>query len=363
MMPCTAIYARFSTELQNERSIADQIDLCRAYAQREGLEVVATFEDKARSGASMIGRDGLLDMIQRAKTGEFEVVIVEALDRLSRDMEDLAGIHKRLTFGGVEIRAVHEGAVNTVLVGLRGLVGQLYREDNVHKIKRGMAGLVREGKHAGGAAYGYRPTADDKGRLVIVPEQTEIIRRIFREYAEGRSPRAICYDLNAEGIAPPRGARWNASTINGNRARGYGILHNRLYAGEIVWNRVRMVKDPDTGKRVSRVNPEPDWHVHAAPEYRIVKPNLWQAVQERAGRPIKHAAQARRPKRLLSGLLKCGSCGAGMSTNGKDKSGRVRACDAQQARRAAYATVAPSTSIASRPRFSTGSLSFSPIRT
>ncbi|TRO87174.1 recombinase family protein [Glycocaulis profundi] len=323
-MPRAAIYARFSTELQNERSTEDQIDLCRTYAGREGLEIVATFEDKAQSGASMFGRDGLLDLIQQAKAGMFEVIIVEALDRLSRDMEDLAGIHKRLTFSGVEIRAVHEGVVNTVLVGLRGLVGQLYREDNVHKIKRGMAGLVNQGKHAGGLAYGYRPAPDDKGRLVIVEDEADVIRRIFREYSEGRSPRAIAHDLNAEGIAAPRGSRWNASTINGNRARGYGILHNRLYAGEIVWNRVRMVKDPDTGKRVSRVNPEADWKVHAAEEYRIVEAELWQAVQTRVGRKFENAAHARRPKRILSGLLRCCECGGGMSTKGKDKTGRVR---------------------------------------
>ena len=85
----------------------------------------------------------------------FNFVIVEALDRLSRDMEDLAGIHKRLSFLGIEIRAVHEGVVNTVLVGLRGLVGQLYREDNAHKIRRGQAGRVGQGLNAGGLTYGY----------------------------------------------------------------------------------------------------------------------------------------------------------------------------------------------------------------
>ena len=87
----------------------------------------------------------------------FNFVIVEALDRLSRDMEDLAGIHKRLSFLGIEIRAVHEGVVNTVLVGLRGLVGQLYREDNAHKIRRGQAGRVGQGLNAGGLTYGYAP--------------------------------------------------------------------------------------------------------------------------------------------------------------------------------------------------------------
>ncbi len=125
-----AIYARFSTDLQNERSIEDQVSLCQSYAEREGLNVVCTYEDRARSGGSVMGRDGLLRMLDQARERSFDVVVVEALDRLSRDMEDLAGIHKRLSFLGVEIRAVHEGVVNTVLVGLRGLVGQLYREDN-----------------------------------------------------------------------------------------------------------------------------------------------------------------------------------------------------------------------------------------
>lgn len=134
------IYTRFSTDLQNERSVEDQVTLCRSYALRENIEVVGVYEDRARSGASILGREGLLELLEDARARKFSIVIAEALDRLSRDMEDLAGIHKRLTFLGVEIRAVHEGVVNTVLVGLRGLVGQLYREDNAHKIRRGMVG-------------------------------------------------------------------------------------------------------------------------------------------------------------------------------------------------------------------------------
>lgn len=134
-----AIYARYSTDLQSERSAEDQIALCRDFAEREGLAVAATDRDEARSGASVLGRDGLLDPLDAARQGRFEIVIVEALDRLSRDMAAMAGLHKRLSFLGLEIRAVHEGVANTVLVGLRGLVGRLYREDNVLKIRRGMS--------------------------------------------------------------------------------------------------------------------------------------------------------------------------------------------------------------------------------
>ena len=65
----TAIYARFSTELQQERSIEDQFVLCRAYAAKNGLDVVAVYDDRARSGASIFGRDGLMRMMDAARDG------------------------------------------------------------------------------------------------------------------------------------------------------------------------------------------------------------------------------------------------------------------------------------------------------
>ncbi|MEO1178890.1 MAG: recombinase family protein [Pseudomonadota bacterium] len=320
-----AIYARYSTDLQSERSIEDQIALCQIHAEREGLEVVTTYQDAAQSGASVLGRNGLLGLLDGAREGDFDIVIVEALDRLSRDMEDLAGLHKRLSFLGIEIRAVHEGVASTVLVGLRGLVGQLYREDNVLKIKRGMTGRAKEGRSPGGLAYGYEPVPGEVGKRRIVVAEARVVRRIFDEYLAGRSPRDIAHGLNAEGIVPPRGARWNASTINGNATRGNGILQNPLYAGRQVWNRVRMVKDPDTGRRVSRPNPPEEWVVAEVPELAILAPGVFEAAGKRkAARSIASLRDRRRPRHLLSGLLRCAACGAGMSTNGRDRSGRVR---------------------------------------
>ena len=231
----------------------------------------------------------------------------------------------RTRFLGIEIRAVHEGVVNTVLVGLRGLVGQLYREDNAHKVRRGLAGRVGQGLNAGGRAYGYVPVVGDKGKRVIVEAEAEIVRRIFDEYVAGRTPREIAYDLNHEGVSPPCGRSWNASTINGNMQRGTGIIQNELYAGRLVWNKVRMVKDPDTGKRLSRPNPKNDWQTADVPGLRIVSQELFDAAQSRKqARGHTHPNQQRRPRHMLSGLLRCGACGAGMSTNGKDNSGRIR---------------------------------------
>jgi site-specific DNA recombinase len=70
----------------------------------------------------------------------------------------------------------------------------------------------------------------------------------------GVSPEAIVKALNLEGVAGPFGGSWSPSKVHGNSKRGTGILNNELYVGRMVWNRLRYVKNPDTGKRVSRLN-------------------------------------------------------------------------------------------------------------
>lgn len=94
---CCAIYARFSSDLQDARSITDQVALARQRAEREGWTVIEVYSDAAISGAGMHNRPGLLDMMMAAKARQFGVLLVESLDRLSRDLEDIAGLHKRLS--------------------------------------------------------------------------------------------------------------------------------------------------------------------------------------------------------------------------------------------------------------------------
>lgn len=321
-----ATYARYSTDLQSDRSVDDQRALCRSFASRNGLTIVAEFADRARSGASVIGRDGLMKLMDAARAREFDVVLVEALDRLSRDQEDLAGIHKRLTFAGIEIQAVHDGVADAVQVGIRGLVSTLFLADLKHKIRRGMTGVVSDGRHAGGRSFGYRPIPGKPGELEVVDEEAEVVRRIFREYLAGRTPRDIAAGLNEERVPAPRGTAWNASTINGNAQRQTGILLNPLYAGRLVWNRVRMVRDPETGRRISRLNPESEWQRKDVPHLAIVDGETFDAAGARkSGRRAAHDAGARpsRSRRLLSGLLRCGVCGSGMSVHDTN-AGRTR---------------------------------------
>ena len=330
-----ALYARYSSDLQRDASIEDQLRLCRGHAERQGWTVVDSYSDRAISGASML-RSGLQELIADAARGRFDVVLAEAMDRLSRDQEDIAGLYKRLSFADVRIVTIAEGDISEMHIGLKGTMNALFLKALALKTHRGLRGRVEAGKSGGGNAYGYKiirsfaadgtPTA---GEREIDPVEAETVRRIFRDFVNGQSPRAIAHALNKENIPGPSGVGWGQSTINGNAERGTGILNNELYIGRLVWNRLRYVKDPATGKRVSRPNPPESWVVTEVPELRIVDEELWKAARDFRGKARKQAARNsaedtgsptktgfwshQRPKHLLTGLMRCGVCGGGYS--------------------------------------------------
>ena len=110
--------------------------------------------------------------------------------------------------------------------------------------------------------------------------------------------------------------------------RRTGILHNELYIGRLVWNKQRYVKDPSTGKRLARINPESEWVIHVVQELRIIQDDLWHRVKHRldgirGSDRVRKAREKkfwlnRRPKHLLTGLTQCGDCGAPLVAGGKD---------------------------------------------
>ena len=326
-MTRTAIYARYSSDHQREASIEDQFRLCRERAKSEGWAVAGQYKDHATSGASML-RGGIQRLIEDALAGKFEIVLAEALDRLSRDQADIASFYKRMRFADVQIVTLSEGVISDLHIGLKGTMNALFLKDLADKTRRGLRGRVEAGKSGGGNSYGYdvvRKIAPDgtpqRGDRTVNDGEAGIVRRIFNEYAGGKSPRAIAKDLNAENIAGPSGPNggkgWGPSTIHGNRQRGTGILNNELYIGRLVWNRLRYIKDPETGKRVSRLNPESEWIIQDVPGLRIVSDDLWQAVKARqldqkADWNTDGFWDRKRPRYLFSGLMACGICGGGI---------------------------------------------------
>jgi DNA invertase Pin-like site-specific DNA recombinase len=326
-----AIYARYSSDLQSPTSIADQLRLCRAYCERQGWAVVASFEDAALSGAST-ARPGYQRLMTAAlpKPAPFDVIVVEGLDRLSRDLAETARLHQRLRLHGIDLVGVSDGIDTsrrgaTAHVALKGVMNALYLEDLADKTHRGLEGRIVGGLSAGGRCLGYRtvpipapPGSRAKSRparVDIDPDGARVVVRIFQEYARGQSFKAIAFALNADGVPPPGRRGWPASSVR-------AILLNEQYAGHVVWNRTRFVKDPDApGRRRPIARPSEEWIRQERPELRIIEPALWDAVQARLrfvreafgcrpGRPARGRASLAYSPALLSGLLHCAACGA-----------------------------------------------------
>ena len=315
-----AIYARFSSHLQDPKSIDDQVRLCRAKLREIGVDSVRVHSDAAATGTITQSRPALARLLQDAKYGLIDLVCAEALDRISRDQEDLAGIYKRLRFWNVRLVTLDQGEIGPIHVGIGGLMNQAWVENLAFKTRRGQIGAVHAKRIPGGLCYGYRNAnrIDEHGKALrglreIHPEQAETVRRIYRLYADGMSARNIAAALNREGIPAPRGGQWGSTTINGHRGRRNGILNNELYRGRLVYGRQKFIRDPDTGRRQARPVPPSDWVVQDVPELRIVDDVLWERVQTRrqAGHDRRRNPSRRMPL-PLTGLVRCGVCGGAM---------------------------------------------------
>jgi site-specific DNA recombinase len=307
-----ALYARYSSDQQRAASIEDQFRVCREAATARGWTVAGEFCDAAVSGSSLF-RSGILALIAAARAGQCDVILAEALDRFSRSMKDTAELYEQMRFAGVQIVTLADGEINELHVGLKGTMNALYLKDLAEKTIRGMWAVAMSGRIAGGLSYGYTAVPGDvRGKREIHPGEADIIRRVFELYAMGESPKAIAKRLNADGIPGPRSRAWAPSTINGHASRGTGLLNNELYVGRLVWKRLAFRKDPNTGRRISRVNLGTRANVDV-PELRIVEQLIWDAVKARQAelRKVHRPERARRPRHLFSGLTVCGVCGGG----------------------------------------------------
>src|SRR6201997_25286 len=276
------IYARFSSELQRAESIEDQVEVCRREVERRGWTVAKVYSDRAQSGASRF-RPQYQQMMADAESKQFDVLVCEALDRLGRKLADIADLHDRLSFRGVKIHTVATGAVTQLHIGMLGTMAQLYLSDLREKVWRGQLGRARQGRIPGGVAYGYDVVAERDasggGRRTINEAEAGVVCRIFKEYAA--SPRPIAKRLNEEGIPGPGGRQWGDTTIRGQVDRGTGLLNNTLYIGRLEWNRTAYVKNPQTGRKVARVNKQEAREVVEVPDLRIIDDDLWQRVKVR----------------------------------------------------------------------------------
>ena len=330
-----AAYARYSSDRQSPASISDQLRKCREFAESQGWEFLEAHvyidEALAGSGADRPGFSKLLEA-SFSVPKPFDIVLLDDTSRLSRDLGDAMHVFKRLDFRGIRIVAVSQG-IDTqndqaeVLMTVHGLVDSLYIKELSKKTHRGLEGRALQGFHTGGRCFGYANIATPKGvRLQINEAEAVVVRSIFQMAADGISLRGIAKTLNAQKISPARPragkryATWCPSAIR-------AMLRRELYAGMIIWNKSRFVKQPGTNKRLRRSRPQSDWRSLKDDSLRIIDQVLWERVQARlveVREAFGHVGLRRGANMayLLTGFLRCGTCGANMViVTGRGKQG------------------------------------------
>lgn len=291
----TIVYARYSTERQSEASIADQLRICRQYAESQAWAVASEFSDEGISGAAMGNRPGALAALDAANSGD--VLLVTDLSRLSRS-QDLAPLLTRLRHRGVRVIGVQDGfdsdsRTARMQAGLSGIMSEEFRAMIGDRTFSALERNARNGHATGGKAY----------------ENPEIVREIFGRFAAGESMKVIASDLNRRGVPSP-GAKWKERA----RPRGrwlvstlHTLLHNERYIGRLIWNRSRWVKDPDSGIRHRRARPQSEWVITECEA--LIDETTWKKAQARFKvRPGRGGI----PRYLLSGILECALCGGKM---------------------------------------------------
>lgn len=310
-----AVYARYSTGHQTFKSIEDQLTLCRAYAARQGWEEANAYHDAERSGTTVIGRSGLFAMLTAADRGDFAVILVEDLDRLSRSASGTHGMLEEMEALDITVCTVSSGVVSDMEVAFKAAQNARYVKGQAEKTRRGQEGTVKDGRISGQVAYGYKKvlSLDGKnGQREIDQAQAAVVVRIMTDYVSGMTPLEITKALNAEGVPGPRGKTWLPGAIYGNRDTGTGILRNKLYVGINEWGRTVTKHNRHKGTSKAKVTPKGDRLIIPVPHLRIVEDDLFQAVQDRieSRRIAPSSFQGRRrPDYMLSGLVRCGVCG------------------------------------------------------
>lgn len=327
----TACYARFSSDLQRDVSIDDQVRDCREYAERRGWTWCEDqiYTDVAISAATLDGRAGVRALMAAAAAPArpFDVLLVDDSSRVARDLPDALRTLQLLKFYGVRVIYISQGIDSEneqaeTLVAVHGLVDSLYLREMAAKIKRGLRGQIQRGFATGQRTYGYRTVrVPDPGRpdlttgfaVEIDPVEAAVVQRVFADYAAGVPVRRILEHLNADGT-PAVGSSWKIGAVQ-------RLLTNEKYSGKLIWGRQRLVRRPGTRQKTAVNNPRAQWEIVERPDLRIVSDALWAQAQERKREYAALTAASRRgglmrgrsalvhSSTLFGGFLTCGVCG------------------------------------------------------
>ena len=293
------IYARYSSDRQREESIEGQIRECREYAEKNGIQVVDTYIDRALSASKDTDkRLNFLRMIRDSGKHLFDVVLVWKLDRFARNRYDSAHFKSILKKNGVRVVSatehITEGPEGIILEAMLEGMAEYYSAELSEKIHRGQKENALKCHNNGGRApFGYKLVDH---HLQIDTATAPVVLEIFKRYADGSTLQEIIDDLNGRGIKTSKGTMFKYSSFN-------VLLKNRAYIGEFHYS--------DT--------------VIPGGVPAIVPQELFDRVQMRCEKNKRAPAAAKADdKFLLTTKLFCGKCGKMMvGDSGTSRIGKV----------------------------------------
>jgi site-specific DNA recombinase len=321
-----ALYARVSSEEQREgQNIDSQVAELERSAKQSGWGITDVYKDEGWSG-SLLARPQLDRLRDHASKGLFEVVLINDVDRLARDVVHLGVIKRDLERQGVQVifrkLPAEKSPTHNLMVNILGSFAEFERELIADRTRRGKRHKVEVRKQFLGsiAPYGYHYTRKDRaagneGILETNPEEAGVVRDIYKWVAEeGLSARKVVARLNELGIPPRKGAKlWARSSV-------LRILRSEVYAGVWYYNKfescepknpVRKQKYQRSLKSSIRPRPRTEWLPVQLPEHlRLVRRDLWEQVQRHLSQNIVFSSRNSRHAYLLRSLVKCAGCGS-----------------------------------------------------
>lgn len=299
-----AAYVRVSTDDQMELSPDSQMEKIREYAAKNGLLLLSEyiFHDDGISGRAADKRPGFQQMIATAKdpSHPFDVIIVWKFSRFARNQEESI-FYKSILRSKckVDVVSVSEpliaGPFGSLIERIIEWMDEFYSVRLAEEVKRSMTVNAKNGSLQATPSFGYRV---ENRQLVIVPEEAEIIREIFRRFISGDAMFRIAKDLSSRGIRTHRGNPFENRTID-------YILNNPVYVGKLRWT--------PTG-RTRRNFKNEDSIIADALHEPIIDAETWGAAQARCAELKKSYKRYGKPsserKHWLCGVVRCSACGA-----------------------------------------------------
>lgn len=339
------IYARLSNETSGEETLETQVYFLERFVEdRADMVLAETYSDFGFSGTNF-ERPGFLRLMEDAKRGKIDCIVVKDLSRLGRDYIETGNLIENVfSFLNIRLVAVTDGfdtgngdGMGAMVASIKNLVNDVYSRDISRKIISAFRTKQRNGEFIGMVApYGYLKSKENKNRFVVDGTAAPVVRRIFRLYADGVSIDKIVRILDGDGIDCPRKYRYRIGVTKSERYKDsrWGrsavrtILTNRAYIGDMVQGKERQELCNNVPKYHTDKS---EWIVAEDTHEPVVDRELFFRVQgileerqrEQAERREKSRVSEHKEENYLKGYMRCGHCGKTFNLSQTMRGGKV----------------------------------------